>query len=567
MYALGLITTLILLIEVKNLEQNKKIYNQSLLMGLCLGLMLISKQTHGFVLSIATLVLQAIAVFRYKNIKQIFIYTCLSFLPIASIILILTSYLYKTNTINDFYLNVFGGISSKGNLNDLIFHHFKVLADSNLIWVLYISIVTFIVLFTAIKNFNPNFVLHKNKYDNLSVLILCIACGVLVSVLSLFCVNYFKLNIFDIKLFFQIDMFFKQFCAIGFVFTDIYVFYLFFDYIFNGKYNRANFYFLVFLGMIFAMNYSSMLSKSMTNLTFISIGILFAWILQQETPLYKLKNGLIYLFTLIFLFLGVTSKIICPSLWHNWESGSLIEKRKEVSNVPFLKGMKLPEKEAEFFREIREISDKYTNENDRIYCFLNNQLFYKILERKPLTKNANLYFDLCSDEKALQDMEKLVNNPPKLIIWLKFPEDVINLHENLFRNGMLSGQRHINYAISNMIENNKYKIIKVYKNKYSDFYNNYTNFITDKNYRNNLEQITKKIREKEALSKKETNRNYNEIYTYNKEIENLQSEKNKILNQVKKELNIEHYRCFLPNNYELYILVENNTYKNKELFR
>lgn len=567
MYCVGLLATLILLIAVKNLEQNKAIYFQSLLLGLCLGLMLVSKQTHGVVLSVAALVLQAISVVRYKNLKQAFMYSCTAILPVFACVLGLFIYLYRTNTIHDFYINVIAGVSSKGNISDLIFHHFKALADSSLIWVVYFAICVFIALFTAMKNFNPAFDIHKNKYDNTLVIILSIAAGVLVSLSALLCVYHFGLYLFDMNVFRQIDKFFKQICAIGFVFTDIYVFYLFFDFLFNKSIGNKNFSFLIFLAMVFSMNYSIMLSKALTNLIFMSVGIMTAWGLQQEIPLYKLKNGCIYLFTAACLFLGTCGKIICPVVWHNWEADSIIENKKTVKNVPFLKGMKLPEKEAEFFEEIRKISDEYTTNEDKIYCFLNNQLFYGILERKPLTKNANLYFDLCSDEKALSDMEILVNNPPKLIIWLKWPEYMINFHEYLFRGGSSSGQRQINNAIANMVKNKKYKTVKIYKNKYSDFYNNYEKFITNSNDKKKLKEIRKKIKEREKVIKAEKHADYCKIYANNKEIEQLKLEQAEIITKIKKQLDIEHYRYFLPEGYELYVLVRKDVFKDKELYR
>lgn len=162
MYCVGLLATLILLIAVKNLEQNKAIYFQSLLLGLCLGLMLVSKQTHGVVLSVAALVLQAISVFRYKNLKQAFMYSCTAILTVFACVLGLFIYLYRTNTIQDFYINVIAGVSSKGNISDLIFHHFKVLADSSLIWVVYFAICVFIALFTAMKNLLQTAMIKKS---------------------------------------------------------------------------------------------------------------------------------------------------------------------------------------------------------------------------------------------------------------------------------------------------------------------------------------------------------------------------------------------------------------------
>ena len=561
MYAFGLGVTLILLNLTSNLSENKSTHFYSLALGLLLGLMLISKQTHGIVISAASIVLQIMAVLKYKNLKEAVKSTLITICPIILIISGLVFYLFQTNSLNDFYVNVIGGVSSKGDVGSLIFHHFKVLADSSIIWVVYIGVCIFIAAISATKNINQIFKFHRNHYDNIFTILTGFVITILTIFIAYYCVKNIGSDIFNFKFLMSTDKVFKQVCSIGFDFTDIFVFYLFFDYVFSKEYSNAKFQYFILSAMIFSLNYSSMLSQSMTNLTFFSIGFLTAWLLQQETPLYKIKNAIIYIIASVLLFMSVCSKIICPAYWHNWTASNLTEAKKDIPNVTFLKGMKLPAKEADFFSEIKAISDKYTAKDDKIYCFINNQLFYRLLDRKPFTKNVNLYFDLCSDEKAIADMEELINNPPKLIIWLKMPYSIIDLHERLFRNSNFSGQRHINSALEDMVRNKKFKTVKLYRNEFDNFFNKYEKFVANPNDKKKLTTLNKEIKKEMKFLKKK--HSYKEEFIRQQKIKDLILQKNEIAMRYKQELDIENYRYFLPNDYELYVLVRSDIYKKE----
>ena len=57
------------------------------------------------------------------------------------------------------------------------------------------------------------------------------------------------------------------------------------------------------------------------------------------------------------------------------------------------------------------------------------------------------------------DAERLRKDPPKMIIFLEMPEEVIKFHEIIFRDGHPSGQRKIKETVDEIVANYHYKRI------------------------------------------------------------------------------------------------------------
>ena len=105
------------------------------------------------------------------------------------------------------------------------------------------------------------------------------------------------------------------------------------------------------------------------------------------------------------------------------------------------------------------ISSRNTTSNDRVYTFPFITLFNYVTNRIQPTFSPVHYFDVCPDDVAVMDAQKLLENPPKMIIYLEIPAYVYILHEANFRNGQSSGQRNLNAAIQEIIAKYKYRKI------------------------------------------------------------------------------------------------------------
>jgi len=59
-----------------------------------------------------------------------------------------------------------------------------------------------------------------------------------------------------------------------------------------------------------------------------------------------------------------------------------------------------------------------------------------------------------SDNAAIEEANRILKNPPKIIVNLNLPRQVFDEHERLFRSGNVSGQRYIYESIINLTTNN-----------------------------------------------------------------------------------------------------------------
>jgi hypothetical protein len=68
-------------------------------------------------------------------------------------------------------------------------------------------------------------------------------------------------------------------------------------------------------------------------------------------------------------------------------------------------------------------------------------MLYAIAERRPATLSLAHWFDVCPDDVARADANRLIADPPRVIVWQVLDEELIEVCEKQFRNGNKSGQR------------------------------------------------------------------------------------------------------------------------------
>ena len=256
-------------------------------------------------------------------------------------------------------------------------------------------------------------------------------------------VNYFTFLIFYISLFFILLI-------------VLYLAYLYFKGKKIGK-TSGN------LLMISLILFTGTMADCMSNVMFhpqffmLSIGLLLFW---KWNKLNKIKNVTVTLVVTIIFTIFYCKKLYSPMLFWGWQSGSVLG-QLESSFIPKLKGMKIPAEEKQMYEEVYNIVHQYTNEDDKILAFNNNQIFYDLTERKPYTPYISLYHDVSPDNQALEVLENMKNDLPKVIIFLRFSDDIEKFHEEMYR-GHTSGQRILRDYISSLINAHTYIPVKKY---------------------------------------------------------------------------------------------------------
>lgn len=530
----------------------------SIILGFMLGITMLFKQTFGVLMLFSTSVLMFLFVQKLKNIKDAIKYISVSF---VSFLIIICGFLLFAQCkhmlipfVNDTFLK---STSAKGNLLQMLFLHFTSIPSGNLLWIFYVSVFVLVAMYFITKRYGVSGVNTKNVPNAIfyPVSLVIAVAGVYI---GYFCV---KTGIISnvLKKTFEINQFFIDLGIFPIIFVTVAAFFLFCKFISEKEYNSQFGKYFILFAYTFVFSYSWSISTSLPNLHTFNYVLLMACLLTYNTKFNNIKNGLLYLFICFCMFLGATMKTISPCVWHSWQSASIVDDLKESEKIPVLKGLKIPKGEIEIYDKVRVISDKYTTPNDKIFVYMNNQLFYYLLDREPITGNVSNYWDVCSDEMAENDAKILQNNPPKLIVYMQFPMSIIGMHETIFREGKYAKQRLIDKQILSMLANNQYKEVAVFNAFIPDF----EKHITDKNKLKEYQLLKNKLKKISVgmvyENVQEELNHFDKKYEYDEIIEKIRNIETEI--SIKERFKIK--RTTIPNGYTMKVLVRSDVYNSK----
>ena len=187
-------------------------------------------------------------------------------------------------------------------------------------------------------------------------------------------------------------------------------------------------------GSVFAIGYavgfSGGLSCSQVSL---GTGLCFAALVQTAFRSRFVKPALALilcaLLSLSACWVGV--KYVQMYGWWGLETGSIWQQTAST-DVPLLEGITMNEKDAVCYDGIYEISGEYLKNGDSVFVFPQCPILYDIVGHHSETYTKVQWFDV-SSAKALQaDTEKILSNPPEMMLICQVSEGAINGHESAF---------------------------------------------------------------------------------------------------------------------------------------
>lgn len=189
--------------------------------------------------------------------------------------------------------------------------------------------------------------------------------------------------------------------------------------------------------------------------------------MRGEGSSYKISSSVMVFSTIIMsLFicsLSLIQKMYVPYEWHSWRSTSILSDNTILDlDINGLEGFKLPSNDANTYTEIVKLITENSDEDSILYQFPNIPLFNVLTNRKSLYA-AIPYFDVCPDLLALESAEQLHENPPTLFLWANLSEGRWNLHEEIFRDGKVSGQRAIQEFYNTVVQE-QYTLLGAFDN-------------------------------------------------------------------------------------------------------
>lgn len=425
-------------------------------LGFIFAISFLNKQTSGTFTIIASCMILMAITYRVLGIRQALKHFIHLFLVSVFFVALFLLPLLITGALPAMIANIFNATSKGTPL--ILFIKLFVLPFRMDLWTYYIMTVILCLIFLPKlqlidwKNSNDNNFIKK--FFPTLILIFII---VFLAVNNLPQSSYLLFN----KLHVHCNNFLYISYHVSLFFTVILFFYLLLIY-FRGKVSHKIVNLLIIVLFFLLENIAELLSNGFHYPQFVSLltGLL---LLGKWKNFDSVKNVIIILIIAIFFFVSFAYKLYNPMKFWGWQSGSVLGKL-ETSFIPRLKGIKIPIEEKQMYEEIYSIVHKYTNEDDKILAFNNNQIFYDLTDRRPYTRYISLYHDVSPDNQPLEILNTMQSNLPKVIIFLRFSDEIEQFHEDLYR-GHTSGQRELRNYIDSLIKEGEYFPVKTYKQK------------------------------------------------------------------------------------------------------
>lgn len=543
----------------KLFNEQKISYQHLIYISIINTLLFFTKQTHGMVIPFGFLIMYSV-IMLFKTNKNTYFKTlgvyCIS--SIFTSILIFLPIMHK-NILANYISNVYLGTSAKGSISDIIELPLRLISNYSYIWPLFIcGIIAFICL--ILKNYNVIDMKTMNKevvskYIPNSIYILIGSFLMITFAVSLNNHLFQRLVLSGINS--GTILAINQIGAIAqYVIFFMALFYFVRFFISKNLHDAQR----VILYGIFTLTFISIaFSMAPPYFSYYVYGLALCALLNYRSKFQPIFEIFSIILLMSFVFLVSLNKSIIPFSFHGFSSLNVATERK-VSKLNSLKGFELSKQEVDIYEDIYDTINNYLNKDDKIFCFINNTLFYTLLNRKPFYDDFyNLYWDVSPDSEAEQIYLKLKEssfvNKPKVIIYFENPEWNIILHEALFRNSNKNNyQRKIDMLLKSYINSQKYVVVSNYNQ--DNFYKNYSKF---------GKQYLKLLKNVDVLDKLSRQYDYDKAFDskiYN-EIEDVQKRVDIISNYIKYK-STDSDRFFLNSKFNLKVLVRKDVYEDKD---
>lgn len=476
--------------------------------GIFAGLAFMSKQSTGLLVPVSILLMFAVLLIRStREDRSLYIPRWPFFVGMALPVALVLTYLVSQNSLSEYWSQVFAGAASKGKLTHILFNfwgHLLGLKATVASVLFFGAMIVFSKLTPVLKSpiryelqnplakdwpkvfgpagpllsraeawlgrtwaqWRPVVIARWERLRPYSVELRHIAFFCLLLLLTVLVFGagvmryidrasawYFKVGFFENR---------NKLVYLSFLFNAVMVVFYLLKAL-RGSFLRADLTRATVAVVSFASMYAHGLSGFIEpHAVLLSMGLMFLWILDLETPWKRFKNWSVYGLLFGVALLHAYEKNALMYSWWGWlDTGSWTAKTQP--KTPLLSSFRLNKDKAKIIDGIVEAIQYYSKPGEPIFTFPHMPMFYMIADRPRFTFSAVHYFDVCPDGLAESDAKKVAETMPAVILMMRFPKNVWTLHEDIFRGGHLSGQRKIQTLIDRLVSEGKYRNVRLYK--------------------------------------------------------------------------------------------------------
>ena len=230
------------------------------------------------------------------------------------------------------------------------------------------------------------------------------------------------------------------------------------------KKNIINYRLILFLSVeaiLIAISWGGAMSASLGFLTgYSTLGLLAALIIYYSS---KIQSTFFETINLLIIFIVCSiffcNKIVAPYSWWGLNVESA-DKLLYTVDLPYMAGIKTSKQTKYLLEEISAIIEENATDSDEIFSYPHMPIYYLLTNHQPFTYSYIQWFDVSSDTALINDMQRVRQVKPKVIILECLPDFVFAGHEKSFRNGNISQQRIMQEELLEFVESNNYSKVK-----------------------------------------------------------------------------------------------------------
>jgi hypothetical protein len=198
-------------------------------------------------------------------------------------------------------------------------------------------------------------------------------------------------------------------------------------------------------------------------MAFPGLAVVLVMALEKSTGVRAMTRPAIILVCLVLVALAGWRKFTRPFDW-GYSCEPPLAQSTQTPGTPELYGFVLSPQTARLFDEVTELIRRHSREEETILTYPHIPVFYGLAQRQPATRAVNHWIDVCPDEVAVADAQRIREHPPAMIVMLDMPEKGYRSQEDIYRNGQPSGQRELAAAIESLTRD--YKLVGVFESGY-----------------------------------------------------------------------------------------------------
>jgi len=191
-------------------------------------------------------------------------------------------------------------------------------------------------------------------------------------------------------------------------------------------------------------------------MTLPGLGLLLAATVEGARPFGRRFS---YVVMAIMVFMAVREKLDLPFGFDGLNEAP-VRFSTVKSDIPALRGMRLPAETERLLDETVPAMHSANAAHAPVFTYSEMGLLYALSGGHPPTWSGSHNIDVVSDALAQQDAERLLRNPPAVILYERRSDAALHIEELVWRDGKRSGQRALIAALNTITAN--YRLVDTF---------------------------------------------------------------------------------------------------------